>query len=63
MFEDEETRKNKGPRGFAAKNRNNSILHNSAPRKLVLNIDQKLTITFRKRHEDISQVEMFNLNL
>jgi len=32
LAQDEETRKNKGPRGFAAKNRNNSILHNSAPR-------------------------------
>eukprot|EP00088_Acartia_fossae_P063516 TRINITY_DN7750_c0_g1_i1.p1 TRINITY_DN7750_c0_g1~~TRINITY_DN7750_c0_g1_i1.p1 ORF type:complete len:399 (+),score=69.71 TRINITY_DN7750_c0_g1_i1:41-1237(+) len=29
---DEESRKAKGPRGFAAKNRNNSILHNAAPR-------------------------------
>jgi len=32
LSQDEETRKNKGPRGFSAKNRQNSILTNSAPR-------------------------------
>ena len=31
-LQDEEARLCKGPRGFAAKNRNNSILNNSAPR-------------------------------
>ena len=31
-FKDEEARKNKGARGFAAKTRNNSILNNSTPR-------------------------------
>jgi len=32
LAKDEEDRKCKGPRGFAAKNRNNSILHNVAPK-------------------------------
>jgi len=32
LAEDEEARKSKAPRGFAAKNRNNSILQNAAPR-------------------------------
>ena len=32
MFKDEEVRKSKGARGFAAKTRNNSILNNSTPR-------------------------------
>jgi len=32
LAQDEEARKSKAPRGFAAKNRNNSILHNAAPR-------------------------------
>jgi len=31
LAQDEETRKSKGPRGFSAKNRSNSILSNSAP--------------------------------
>ena len=31
-LKDEEARKSKAPRGFAAKNRNNSILQNAAPR-------------------------------
>ncbi|XP_023332130.1 uncharacterized protein LOC111704209 [Eurytemora carolleeae] len=34
LAQDEEARKNKGARGFAAKTRNNSILNNSTPRSM-----------------------------
>ena len=46
--QDEETRKNKGPRGFSAKNRQNSILTNSAPRFVVVLQIALLAITVLK---------------